>query len=140
MQRDQVPSARLDEQACRALLGSVRLGRVALSERALPMILPVPFACLDRDVVFQVSEPALVRAAHDKHVVCFEADHARADAATDGVPVIAWTVAVVGQLSVITEPVDLERCRALPELNSPGPSAEFIRMSPEVFQGRLGPL
>jgi len=140
MQFDQVPSTRLDEEACRALLGTVRLGRIALSEHALPMILPVAYACLDRDVVFQVSEPALVRAAHGNHVVCFEADLARADAATNGVPVVAWTVAVIGQLSVITEPVDLERCRALPRLTPPGPSAEFIRMSPELFQGRLGPV
>lgn len=48
---------------------------------------------------FQVHEGALLNAARDAQVVCFETD-------SGGVDVGAWSVVIVGHLSVRTEPID----------------------------------
>ena len=45
----------LDEAACRSLIASGGLGRVAVTDRALPMILPVAFACLGADIAVRLA-------------------------------------------------------------------------------------
>jgi nitroimidazol reductase NimA-like FMN-containing flavoprotein (pyridoxamine 5'-phosphate oxidase superfamily) len=139
MDRDPTTLTAPDEETCRTLLATVQRGRIALTERALPMIVPVRFACLDRDLVFPVDDPSLGRAGFGNHVVCFEADLADVDHSTNGAPILAWTVAVIGRLAVITEPSHLERCRALRLTTTPDLPGDFLRMAPEVFQGRVRP-
>jgi nitroimidazol reductase NimA-like FMN-containing flavoprotein (pyridoxamine 5'-phosphate oxidase superfamily) len=139
MDRDPTTLTAPDEETCRTLLATVQRGRIALSERALPMIVPVRFACLDRDLVFPIDDPSLGRAGIGNHVVCFEADLTDADDSTGGVPIVAWTVAVIGRLTVVTEPAHLERCRALQLTTARDLSGEFLLMAPEVFQGRVRP-
>ena len=95
----------LDEAACRALLRSTRLGRIALTDHALPMILPVAFTCLDLDIIFRVGSGALARAADAEQVVCFETDWADSRIAA------AWSVAAIGHLSRVDDPDLIERCR-----------------------------
>src|SRR4051812_29631822 len=57
----------LDAAACRSLLGTVRLGRLAVSHRALPIIVPVAFVAMDRGVAIDASNEIVRRAAstHD---------------------------------------------------------------------------
>ena len=97
----------LDEEECIAQLSSVRLGRVALSHRAMPVILPVAFGCLERDVIFSVQPGILARAADEGHIVCFQADWA------DRAMLRAWSVSVIGQLAIVTEPVQLRNAQKL---------------------------
>ncbi len=131
----------LDEAACRALLCTTRLGRVALTDGALPMIMPVTFACLDRDLVFHAEPGALARAALARQVVCFEADWVD-DEITEG-----WSVAAIGQLRTVTDPVEEERCRAaalrtwttaVPSGSATG-VGDFVALTPEMFSGRRRP-
>jgi nitroimidazol reductase NimA-like FMN-containing flavoprotein (pyridoxamine 5'-phosphate oxidase superfamily) len=124
----------LDESACHTLLHSTRLGRIALTDRALPMILPITFACVDRDIVFRVGPGTLRRAADAEQVVCFETDWA------DECGHAAWSVAAIGRLTRVDEPGLVEACRqaGLP-LWSNMPTAEsggYIALSPQLITGR----
>jgi uncharacterized protein len=80
----------LDIDACRHLLGSERLGRVALSVDALPAVIPVLYRVVGDRVVFGVEDDALYGALAD-NVVAFEVDHV--DEETN----VGWTVLVVGR-------------------------------------------
>ena len=96
----------LDEAACRALLHTVHLGRVALTDGALPMILPVTFACLDRDLVFRAGPGALQRAAR---LVRWCAS--KPTGSTSGSPRAgAFRRSVISR--AVTDPAHVERCHA----------------------------
>jgi uncharacterized protein len=118
----------LDRSACAQLLRTTRVGRLALVHGALPMILPVAFAMLDADLVFNVGPGTLSRAADHCDVVCFETDSVDAGLAD------MWSVSVVGQLSRVVSPADLSRAAQL-DLPCWEPG-EFIRLTPQIFSGR----
>jgi hypothetical protein len=59
---------------CLQLLATVSLGRVALSHRALPMILPVHFAMLDDRIVVHSMVGTTLDRTTDNTVVAFEAE------------------------------------------------------------------
>ncbi len=128
----------LDEASCRALLHTVRLGRVALTDGALPMILPLTFACLDSDLVFRTGPGALRRAALAHQVVCFEADW------VDEQVTAGWSVSAIGHLRSVTDPAHVERCNAtaLPTWSNAATSGSmpdsstFVALTPELFSGR----
>ena len=127
----------LDEASCRGLLHTVRLGRVALTDGALPMILPLTFACLDRDLVFRAGPGALQRAALARQVVCFEADW------VDERVTAGWSVSAIGHLRAVTDPAHVERCNAaaLPTwsnaaISGSADDSTFVVLTPELFSGR----
>src|SRR5580692_9210802 len=91
----------LDKAACRELLASQRLGRVALSVAALPSVVPVLYGLVGERVVFGVEDDPLYRSLLD-NIVAFEVDHID-DQTNEG-----WTVLLVG------------RCRAALDLSSAG--------------------
>jgi hypothetical protein len=53
----------LDPGACRAVLDTVRLGRVAVSHHAPPIILPVAFVAVESGVAIDASSEIVRRAA-----------------------------------------------------------------------------
>ena len=120
----------LDEETCSELLRSARLGRVALSHRALPLILPVAFGKLDRDVIFSVGPGLLARAADEGQIVCFETDWA------DPEMLSAWSVSVIGQLSVLVEPCSIRRAQHLDLGPWSAKRGTFVQLSPHLISGR----
>jgi uncharacterized protein len=120
----------LDSAACLALLGTTRLGRLALTDRALPIILPVNFAWFDASIAFKVGEGVVSRAAHDGQIVCFEADgfdeHANA----------LWSVYAIGKLDVVADPAGLSRLRRLDLGTWAGSDNTYVQLRPELFSGR----
>ena len=81
----------LGPDACRRLLGSEHLGRVALSVAALPAVLPVFYRLIGDRLVFAV-EDDLYDVLSD-NIVAFEVD--RVDPETN----LGWTVQVIGRSS-----------------------------------------
>jgi hypothetical protein len=79
----------LGPDACRRLLGSEHLGRVALSVAALPAVLPVLYRLIGDRVVFAV-EDDLSDVLSD-NIVAFEVD--RVDPETN----LGWSVQVIGR-------------------------------------------
>ena len=83
----------LDVATCRTLLAKTRLGRVALSRQALPIIVPVVYTLVDQYILIPAASTLVRRAAHAGDVICFEADsHDDNDA--------LWSVLVTGPLAV----------------------------------------
>ena len=64
----------LTEGECLALLATARIGRVGVSWRALPMILPVHFRLRDRTVVVHTTKGSTLDRATDGTVVAFETE------------------------------------------------------------------
>ncbi len=97
----------LSEEACRELLATASVGRVAVTLSALPIVLPVNFGMLDGDVVFATGDGLKLRAALDEAVVGFEVDE------IDPLAETGWSVLVVGPARLVTDPDEIARIRAL---------------------------
>lgn len=124
----------LDEAACRSLIASGRLGRVAVTDRALPLILPVVFACLDADIVVRLVPGALGRAADAGQVVCFQTDGADRAESTDDALATEWSVEAIGQLRRVDDPREIETCCRLREWG--GFAGPFALLTPQLLSGR----
>jgi hypothetical protein len=83
----------IDQEACLQLLSAATFGRVALSLRALPRIVPVRFD-VHRGQIRAAAQGALaLDGAHDGAVVALQAD-----GYDDGTQQV-WNVHVIGRLS-----------------------------------------
>ena len=113
------------------LLETVPVGRVVVSEHALPVAFPVNFALLDGDVIFRTSTGSKLGAAVHKAVLAFEADRIDPDLCR------GWSVLIQGWASLITRPDELARAEAL-GLHSWAPTTRghFVRIHSEMVSGR----
>lgn len=116
---------------CLRLLRGSQVGRVIVTDRALPAAFPVNFALLDDDVVFLTVAGGKLDAAEHEVVMAFEVDEIE--------PALrcGWSVLVQGLASVITDGDELRRARALGLRPwAPGGQFEFVRISTELLSGR----
>lgn len=120
----------LDEDECLRLLGTVHLGRVALSVGALPAVFPVHFALLGRDPVFRTDAGSKLAAATSGHVVCLEADDVDAESHS------GWSVMVIGAAHMMTDPAELARANLLPLRPWVGSGDAFVRIRSGIMSGR----
>ncbi|MYS86054.1 pyridoxamine 5'-phosphate oxidase family protein [Embleya scabrispora] len=114
------------------LMASARVGRVVVSEGALPAVHVVAFA-LDREcVVFRAPiDSPLARAALDA-VVAFQADRIDPAART------GWTGTITGHASRVRDPSAVVRLdRLLPEVDGDDGEQAWIRVSSEFVTGLL---
>jgi uncharacterized protein len=84
----------LDRQACLEHLRDGGLGRVAITDRALPTVVPVQFELRGSDIVFAADYDSLLARATKGTVVAFQSD--------DTLPDRIWSVTVVGLASHLT--------------------------------------
>lgn len=121
----------LSREASLRLLEGVPVGRVVVSEHALPVAFPVNFAVLDGDIVFRTSTGSKLGAAVHKAVLAFEADRIDPDLRR------GWSVLVQGWASLITRPDELARVEAL-GLQSWAPETRrhYVRIHSEMVSGR----
>ena len=121
----------LSREASLRLLRGVPVGRVVVSEHALPVAFPVNFALLGGDIVFRTSTGSKLGAAVHKAVLAFEADSIDPDLCS------GWSVLVQGWASLLTRPDELVRAEAL-GLHSwaPGTRGHFVRIHSEMISGR----
>lgn len=121
----------LPRSECLALLATSRVGRVVVTDRALPAAFPVNFVLLDDDIVFLTMSGSKLSAAQGEEVVAFEVDD------IDPVHQIGWSVLVQGLARVIEDPGELARARALPlQPWAPGNDYRFVRIRSEIVSGR----
>ncbi len=97
----------LSEQECRRLLGTAALGRIAVTERALPMIVPVHYTVRGDDVVLSNLSASRTRAAEAGAVLAFEVDE------YDPVTRQGWAVSVVGPSRPVCDPAEVAALNAL---------------------------
>ena len=91
----------LDEDECLELMGTVPVGRVAVSVGALPAVFPVNFALYGRRIVFRTGKGTKLDAAVRHAVVAFEVDH------FDALYHSGWSVLAVGRADDVTDNLEL---------------------------------
>ena len=132
MQIDRAGLRVLTRDECLALLATVQIGRIAVSARALPVIIPVRFAMDDDRIVIATHHGTTLDNATRDTVVAFEADGATGESP------FGWSVHVNGIASHITDPTRLRRIAALQLPSwSTGQPTRFVAISTDHVEGRL---
>lgn len=134
MQIDRAGLRVLTRDECLALLATAELGRIAVSARALPVILPVRFAMDGDRIVIATHHGTTLEAATRDTVVAFETDGA------DGDSQCAWSVHVNGIASHVIDPATLDRLAALQLPSwSAGKPTQFVAITTDHVAGRWVP-
>ncbi|MFI5953094.1 pyridoxamine 5'-phosphate oxidase family protein [Cryptosporangium sp. NPDC051539] len=123
--------APLSRDDCLALLGSVPVGQVVFTYRALPDVLPVNFR-VDRDsVVIRVAAGSRLAQVAEGTVLAFHADRVDETGRT------GWSVTVVGRAAEVIDPDERARIVALPlESWMDDTRDHVLRISAERVTGR----
>jgi uncharacterized protein len=124
----------LTPSECLALAGTVSIGRIVFTERALPAVQPVNFVLDDGLVIIRTADGTKLAEALRNAIVAFEADD------FDTHSEIGWSVTVVGRAEAVRDPQEVARLTRLP-LRAWGPANRdrFIRIHPEYISGRRIP-
>lgn len=121
----------LSEEQCFELLRSGFLGRVGFSLGGTPVVLPVNYALLDRDVVFRSAPGTKLSAAVLGTRVAFEVDDA------DALYRAGWSVLVIGHADEIRDEETLAAVRQLPLRPWAGGERDhYVRVESEHVSGR----
>jgi hypothetical protein len=120
-----------DDDQCLALLGRAQLGRIALSLRAMPVVIPVRYTLNNGDLLFTASGDELTRALHG-NIAALQADGFEEDRGQ------RWTVFATGPVRRVEGVEDLGLVSAswpLPPGTAMGEGGLF-RLKPAIFSGR----
>jgi nitroimidazol reductase NimA-like FMN-containing flavoprotein (pyridoxamine 5'-phosphate oxidase superfamily) len=120
----------LDRAACLRLLAAARLGRIAITSGALPVILPVNFRLFGDEILFRTGRGTKLDAATRGAVVAFEVD------AKDPLEHTGWSVLVTGIARQIGDDEISDRlARRIPRWAPEGESC-VVAVSTELVSGR----
>ena len=126
MTTDVARAIALTRSECRAVMATTDVGRIAISTRALPVIVPVCFV-LDGDRIVHLDRRRRDdRGGDEDSVIAFEADGR--PSATN-----RWSVHVTGIARSVTDPIERDRLEALPW--HPGRTLGLVTMSTEHLSG-----
>ncbi len=123
----------LTRDECLAHLGKVSVGRLGVTIRALPAIVPVNFAMHEGQVVLRSVPGSKLDAATAGAVVAFEADD------HDPAGVWGWSVLVQGIAQEVTDPTEvavLRQLRVTPWAYPDGQADRYLRIDTELVSGR----
>jgi nitroimidazol reductase NimA-like FMN-containing flavoprotein (pyridoxamine 5'-phosphate oxidase superfamily) len=122
----------LASDECFRLLQTAQVGRLALTQQALPVVIPVNFALDRRTVVIRTGPGSILTAAQPPGVVvAFEVDE------LDRETYSGWSVLVTGTMREVTdasEVVRLSQLALLPWVG--GERRHFVRVTPGLISGR----
>ena len=120
----------LSDAQCRAMLATTRVGRVAVTADALPVIAPVNYVIDGNSILFRTRPGGMLARACDDAVIAFGIDELAADG-TRG-----WSVNVVGIASLLA-PSEQLRALSLGFVSAAGDDCDqFVRLRIGVITGR----
>jgi uncharacterized protein len=121
----------IGQDECLQLLSSARIGRLALSVRALPVVLPVNFALAPDGIVIRTGAETKLDQACDHAVVAFEVD------GFDAITETGWSVLVQGTATVLSAPAELHDVTLLGLAPWGNPHADaFVKVGLDLVTGR----
>ncbi len=113
------------------IMGSVPVGRIVYTRRALPAVELVSFALDDGDIIIRTDSRGKLAAATRGAVVAFEADSV--DVATHA----GWSVTIVGYSGAVTDSEEIRRLNRIELLPwALGKGDHYIRIPPSIVDGR----
>ncbi|MFI5675530.1 helix-turn-helix domain-containing protein [Streptomyces cellulosae] len=121
----------LTERESRDLLGTHGVGRLAMTTRAGPLVVPVNYGVVDGAIVFRTAA-GTAPAQASGHRVAFEVD------SVDDTLSRGWSVLVRGQAHAVTDPDEAHRLteRVYSAPWAGGQRDLWIRIEPDVVTGR----
>jgi uncharacterized protein len=121
----------LDRAECMQLLSASVLGRVAITSRGLPVVLPINFRLVGSNIVFRTDSGTQLHAGTDNAVVAFEADD------IDPRDHTGWSVVVTGMARATTDAAELAALCETPlsRWTSTG-AARAVALSADFISGR----
>jgi hypothetical protein len=121
----------LSRDECLRLVGQVPLGRIVYTRQALPAVELVNFRLDDGEIVIRTDSSGKLAAATRGAVVAFEAD------SVDIITHAGWSVTIVGYSRAVTDSSDIRHLEQVALVTwAPGKHDHFIRISPEIVNGR----
>jgi transcriptional regulator with XRE-family HTH domain len=122
----------LDPDDCYQLVADHNVGRISVSTRDGPAIVPVNYALIDGAIVFRTAPGAAPSFAPEAPETAFEVDH------LDEAQGIGWSVLIVGPVRRITGEDEIRRLteRAGNAPWAPGKRELWVRLSPGRVTGR----
>lgn len=120
----------LDTDECVGLLASRSVGRLGVSVRALPTILPVSYAVVDGRVLVRTGAGSRLDAAARDAVVAFEVDDIDEGQGT------GWSVVVTGMATEQDEPVLDDQVCARLDRWVPGRDGRLVAIPLDRVSGR----
>jgi hypothetical protein len=128
--------AELSREESMRLLGSISLGRIVFTHRALPAVRPVNHFLDNGEIIIRSHPDAAVVYAADSArgvVVAYEADDI--DTGTH----LGWCVIVTGTAYLVHDPDQVARYQRMPRPWVAGEMDSALRIHPEIVTGfRLG--
>lgn len=121
----------LGRAVCLQLLGGATVGRLAITSRALPTVLPVTFRLVGDSIIIRTGRGTKLDAATRNAVVAFEIDEIDASAQS------GWSVVVTGMTREVDRPAEIAALQA--EIGPwwlPADHGRFVAISTEMVSGR----
>ncbi len=119
----------LSEAECQDLLASQNLGRLSMTIRALPIVMPVNYSYLGGSVVLGMNDGPARRSITGDSVVALGVDSGQLDERF-------WAILVIGRAAEIG---DLAQRRELQRMGlkdlAGAPAAHFVQLQPDVISG-----
>jgi nitroimidazol reductase NimA-like FMN-containing flavoprotein (pyridoxamine 5'-phosphate oxidase superfamily) len=121
----------LGRAECLRLLALTTIGRIGFTSGALPAVLPMNFRVSGDRILVRTRRGTKLDAALQNAVVAFEADD------FDQTNRSGWSVAVTGLVTVVSDPVDLNRAYQMPIARwAPMGNETVLAISTEFVSGR----
>jgi nitroimidazol reductase NimA-like FMN-containing flavoprotein (pyridoxamine 5'-phosphate oxidase superfamily) len=120
----------LGREACLQLLATARLGRIAITSGALPVILPVNFRLFGDEILFRTGTGTKLDAATRGAVVAFEVD------AMDPMEHTGWSVLATGVARQVGDDEISERLAGRVPRWAPDGDSRVVAVSTELLSGR----
>ena len=124
------PSSALTRDECLRQLALASVGRVVMSARALPAVIPVRFALLGDRIVFWADARNHPEAIADNTVVGFQTDD------IDPITHDGWSVQVVGLATHVREPAALASLETATPRGWTDGTGPLISLSLDLVNGR----
>ncbi len=123
----------LDRRACLDRLAQHRVAALAITEHALPLVLPALYTLSGEDVLVSAASSGILGRRMPNSVISL-CVHDLDDDLLSG-----WTVTVTGRAELVTSPADLAAAAELRRWGSGDSSQVVVRVSTEHISGRQIP-
>ena len=117
----------LSDEQCLTLLGRAQLGRVALSVRALPVVVPVRYMLNDGVLLFAATGEELTKALHGS-IASLQADSFDEDSGR------RWSVFATGPVAIVESLETVATMLSGPPIANV--ESSLFRLSPAILSGR----
>lgn len=116
---------------CQALLASASIGRLSLTLRALPVVMPVNYGYLGGNIILSMSDGPAQRAISGGNIIALGVDNAN-------LPEPFWAVLVIGRANEITDEaacVEYRRLGLTAQTDGAAGESHYLQLRPDILTG-----